>query len=184
MHKWVEAIDSFSDLSGRVVAWLTLFMVLVTLLVVVLRYLFDFGWIWLQESVTWMHAAVLMLGAAYTLRHEEHVRVDIFYRRRSERGQAWVDIFGALFFLLPMCGFLLWASLDYVGASWVLQETSREAGGLPYPFVPLMKSLIPIAATLLLLQGLADLIRNIAVLRGQALPRRKVVTANTEMEQR
>jgi TRAP-type mannitol/chloroaromatic compound transport system permease small subunit len=182
MQRWVEAIDSFSDVSGRVIAWLTLFMVLVTLLVVVLRYLFDFGWIWLQESVTWMHAAVLMLGAAYTLRHEEHVRVDVFYRRRGVRGQAWVDIFGALLFLLPMCGFLLWASLDYVSASWALKETSREAGGLPYPLVPLMKTLIPAASGLLLLQGLADLVRNVAVLRGRALPRRAVMASNSEAD--
>ncbi len=179
MRRWIEMIDSLSDTCGRVIAWLTLFMVLVTLLVVVLRYLFDFGWIWLQESVTWMHAAVFMLGAAYTLRHEEHVRVDVFYRRRSVRGQAWIDVFGALLFLLPMCGFLLWASLDYVSASWALKETSREAGGLPYPLVPLMKTLIPATAVLLLLQGMADLLRNVAVLRGRALPRRAVTRSSS-----
>ena len=171
MQRWVQVVDSFSDLCGRAIAWLTVGMVIVTLVVVVLRYLFDLGWIWLQETVTWMHAAVLMLGAAYTLRHEEHVRVDVFYRRRSPQGKAWVDILGAVFFLLPMCGFLLWTSLDYVSASWALRETSREAGGLPYPFVPLMKTLIPAAALLLLLQGLADLVRNVAVVRGRQPPR-------------
>jgi len=173
MRRLVSLADAFSDLSGRAIAWLTLLMVVVTFLVVVLRYLFDLGWIWLQESVTWMHAAVLMLGAAYTLRHEEHVRVDVFYRNRDARGRAWVDIFGSLCFLLPMCTFLLWSSLDYVSASWQLRETSQEAGGLQYPLVPLMKTLIPIAALLLIMQGLADLTRNVVMLLGRPLPPRE-----------
>jgi TRAP-type mannitol/chloroaromatic compound transport system permease small subunit len=171
MRRFIALVDRFSDASGRAIAWLTLLMVVVTFLVVVLRYLFDLGWIWLQESVTWMHAAVLMLGAAYTLRHEEHVRVDVFYRKRDARGRAWVDIFGAVFFLIPMCVFLLWSSFVYVGDSWGMQEASREAGGLPYPLVPLMKTLIPLAALLLIVQGLADLVRNIGVVRGWALPK-------------
>jgi len=180
MRRLIELADAFSDVCGRAIAWLTILMVLVTFLVVVLRYWFDLGWIWLQESVTWMHAAVLMLGAAYTLRHEEHVRVDVFYRRRDAGGRAWVDIFGGLCFLLPMCVFLLWSSLDYVSASWQLQETSREAGGLPYPLVPLMKTLIPIAALLLIMQGLADLARNIAVLRGRPLPERQSAASGSQ----
>ena len=178
MRRLVEFVDSLSDATGRAVAWLTLLMVLVTFLVVVLRYLFDLGWIWLQESVTWMHAAVLMLGAAYTLRHEEHVRVDVFYRKRDALGRAWVDVFGGVFFLLPMCIFLLWSSFVYVSDSWSMQEASREAGGLPYPLVPLMKTLIPVAALLLVLQGLADLVRNIAILRGWTLPERQAPTTH------
>ncbi|MEM1176109.1 MAG: TRAP transporter small permease subunit, partial [Pseudomonadota bacterium] len=92
-------IDRINDRIGRAAAWMTLAMVIVTFVVVVMRYVFDAGLIWLQESVTWMHAAVFMLGAAHTLQHDEHVRVDVFYRSMSERRRAVVDLFGVLAFL-------------------------------------------------------------------------------------
>jgi TRAP-type mannitol/chloroaromatic compound transport system permease small subunit len=113
-----------------------------------------------------MHAVVFMLGAAYTLRAEEHVRVDIFYRTMSERRRAWVDLIGVIVFLMPLCTFLAWASFDFVTQSWSIGESSRESGGLPYPFVPLLKSvqlLMPIAVSL---QGLSLLVRSVKTLRG------------------
>lgn len=146
-------IDRLSEWTGRALAWLTLAMVVVTVIVVVARYLFDAGWIALQESVTWMHGVVLMLGLAYTLKHDAHVRVDVFYRRFSARSRAWVDLVGAVLLLLPLCAFIAWSSWDYVAASWAVGESSREAGGLPGLF--LLKTAIPIAAALLALQGLA-----------------------------
>ena len=135
-------LGRFSTLLGKVSAWLTLFMVIVTFVVVVMRYVFDVGLIWLQESVVWMHAVVFMIGAAYTLQREEHVRVDIFYRQMSPQRQAWVDLVGVLVFLLPLCVFLGWKALDFVAVSWRLQEASRESGGLPYPMIPLLKSIL------------------------------------------
>jgi TRAP-type mannitol/chloroaromatic compound transport system permease small subunit len=131
-------------------------MVVVTFVIVVLRYVFDLGWIWMQESVVWLHATMFMLASAYTLNRDEHVRVDIFYRAMNERRQALVNLCGGLFLLLPVCVFLLIVSMDYVLVSWSIREGSREAGGLPYPFVPLLKSLIPLTAGLLCLQGVAD----------------------------
>ena len=95
--------DRVSDVTGKVTAWLTLLMVVVTVIVVIMRYVFDAGLIWLQESVIWMHAAVFMVGAAYTLLEEEHVRVDIFYRKMNPRRRAIVDLVGAIVFLLPLC---------------------------------------------------------------------------------
>lgn len=148
-------IDRLSELTGRLVAWLTLAMVLVTCLVVVLRYVFDIGFIWLQESVTWMHAVVFMLGAAYTLEHEEHVRVDVFYRRFGERGRAVVDLLGVVLFLLPLCGWIGFSSWDFVATSWRIGEASRESGGLPYPMVPLLKSVLVFMPAALALQGLS-----------------------------
>lgn len=130
-------------------------MVLAMFFIVVMRYVFDWGSIAFQESVTYMHALVLMLGAAYTLKHGGHVRVDIFYRQAPERTQGWVDSFGIVFLLLPTCAFILWVSWDYVAASWSLREASREAGGLP--IVYLLKSLMLLAASLLLLQSVAEL---------------------------
>jgi TRAP-type mannitol/chloroaromatic compound transport system permease small subunit len=164
----VRALEALSDWTGRLVSWLTLLMVLVTCGVVVLRYAFDMGWIAMQESVTYLHAAVFLIGAAYTLRHEGHVRVDIFYRRFSSRGRAWVDTLGTLLLLMPVCGFILWISWEYVLQSWSLEEGSREAGGLP--LVYLLKTLILVMGGLLLLQGLASLVRNLLFLSGRPLP--------------
>jgi len=141
-------------------------MVIVTFVVVIMRYVFDAGLIWVQESVVWMHAVVFMLGAAYTLRAEEHVRVDIFYRSMSERRRAWVNLIGAITFLLPLCAFLAWASFDFVTQSWSIGESSRESGGLPYPFVPLLKSVLLLMPLAVSLQGLSMFARSINTLRG------------------
>ncbi len=167
MLKVKQFLEDFSEFTGTVIAWLTILMVLVTFVVVVLRYAFDLGWISMQESVTWMHAAVFMLGAAYTLKRDEHVRVDIFYRRMAVRQQAVVDLIGTLIFLLPMAVFLALTSWDYVYTSWIIREASREAGGLPYPFVPILKSLIPATAGMLILQGIANILGAILTLLGR-----------------
>jgi len=153
---------------GRGVAWLTLIMVFVTFIIVVMRYLFDSGWIWLQESVTWMHAAVFMLAAAYTLALEEHVRVDIFYRRFTPRGRALVNAVGSLFLLIPVAVFIIFTSWDYVMLSWQIRESSREAGGLIYPFISMLKSLIPLMSIMLLLQGVVLLVKSVAIIRSKA----------------
>ena len=162
INKIPTYIESFIDWTGRAVSWLTLGMVLVTFLVVVLRYVFDTGWIALQESINYMHALVFLIGAAYTLRHNEHVRVDIFYCRLSERGRAWVDFIGGLFILLPVMVFIIWTSWAYVIDSWSVHEGSREAGGLPGIF--LLKSVILLMAALLILQGLAMMLKAIATI--------------------
>lgn len=158
-----ERIDSLSEATGRVIGWLTLAMVLTTFVIVVLRYLFNVGWISLQESVTWMHAMVFSLGAAFALRRDGHVRVDIFYAGMGPRGKAWVNLLGTLFLLLPTCAFILWVSWDYVATSWSLRESSAEAGGLPGIF--LLKTVIVLMMVLLLLQGFALAIRSLLILR-------------------
>jgi TRAP-type mannitol/chloroaromatic compound transport system permease small subunit len=160
-------LDRISTVTGRVTAWLTLFMVVVTFVVVVMRYLFDAGFIWVQESVVWMHAVVFMLGAAYTLGHEEHVRVDVFYRAMSAKRQAWVDLVGVVIFLLPLCVFLAWKSWDFVVQSWSIREASREPGGLPYPFLPLLKTVILLMPVTVLLQGLSLFLGALRTVRGR-----------------
>ena len=134
-------------------------MVLVMFSVVILRYIFNEGSIALQESVTYMHAVVFMLGAAYTLKNDGHVRVDIFYSKMSDRNKAIVNFSGNLLLLLPVCIFIVWSSWDYVTESWRLKESSREAGGLPWIY--LLKTSILIMAFLLILQALAGMMRNI-----------------------
>lgn len=160
-------LDRISSTLGKASAWLTLIMVLVTFVVVVMRYAFDAGLIWLQESVVWMHAFVFMVGAAYTLQQEQHVRVDIFYREMSAKGRAWVDLAGVVVFLLPLCFFLAWKALDYVAVSWKLQEASRESGGLPYPLIPLLKSILIVMPVTVGLQGIALLQQCVRTLRGR-----------------
>ncbi len=162
-----KLLDAFSIRVGHAVSWLTLLMVLVTFVIVVMRYVFDTGLIWLQESLTWMHAAVFMLGAAYTLQQEEHVRVDIFYRKMSDQQRAWVNLLGVLVFIFPMCAFFVYESIDYVAASWSLREVSRNSGGLSYPAVPLLKSVLVIMPVAVALQGLALLLRAAQVIRGR-----------------
>ena len=142
-------------------------MVLVTFIVVIMRYVFDAGLIWVQESVVWMHAVVFMLGAAYTLRAEEHVRVDIFYRTMSERRRAWIDLVGVIVFLMPLCAFLAWASFDFVTQSWRIGESSRESGGLPYPFIPLLKSVLLLMPVAVALQGASLCLKSVRTLRGR-----------------
>ena len=159
-------LSRFSALLGKASAWLTLFMVIVMFIVVVMRYVFDVGLIWLQESVVWMHAVVFMVGAAYTLQREEHVRVDIFYRQMSPQRQAWVNLIGVLVFLLPLCVFLGWKAFDFVAVSWRLQEASRESGGLPYPMIPLLKSILIVMPVTVALQGVVILSRCVRTIRG------------------
>lgn len=158
-------VDRISAFTGKAAAWLTVIMVIVTFIVVVMRYVFDAGLIWLQESVIWMHAVVFMLGAAYTLQHEEHVRVDVFYRTMKPKHRALVDLVGVIVFLLPLCVFLGAKSFDFVVASWRLQEASRESGGLPYPFIPILKTVLVIMPAAVGLQGLSLLLRSVRTLR-------------------
>lgn len=151
---------------GRAVSWLTLLMTLLAFGVVVLRYGFNLGWIWLQESVTYLHALVFMVAAAWAFQTDDHVRVDIFYRDRSERYRSWVNLVGTLLLLVPFCLFLIVVAWDYVAASWATREVSREAGGLP--LVWLLKSLILVMPLLLLLQSWSTVRNYLAVLRRPA----------------
>jgi len=158
----VQTIDTITELLGKAVAWLTLLMVLLTFSIVVLRYGFNLGWIGMQESVLYFHGIVFMLGAAYTLKHDGHVRVDIFYQKYSPKQKALLNFFGSVILLLPVCIFIFFISLDYVLSSWNIMESSPEAGGLP--LVYLNKSLILLLAITLSLQGLAEIVRNILML--------------------
>ncbi len=155
-------IDQLSELTGRLLAWLSLLMMVLLCLVVILRYGFEVGSIGLQEGVTYLHATIFMLGAAYTLKHDGHVRVDIFYRNFSPRSQAWINSLGGILFLLPLCAYIFFISWDFVMQSWEIREVSTEPGGIPAVF--LLKTLIPIMAINLGLQALAEILRSAMVL--------------------
>ncbi len=148
-------VDAINERLGRLVAWLSLIMVLLVVTIVALRYLFQYGSIALQESVMYVNALIFTVGAAYTLKERGHVRVDIFYNRLSERRQAVVDLFGGLLFLLPFAVFIIVASWDYIAISWRIREGSAESSGLPLVF--LLKTSIHVLGFLLLLQGLSEI---------------------------
>ena len=162
LHTVVHYIDTFTDRSGRLLAWLALGMALVTTLIVVMRYGFNTGSIMAQEAVIYMHGCLFMLGAAYALKTGAHVRVDIFYRDFSPRSRAWVNSLGGIVFLLPLCIFIGLSSWNYVAESWSIGEVSAEPGGIPAVF--LLKSLLPLMAINLFLQGVAETLRSALVL--------------------
>lgn len=153
-----RSIDRLTELSGRFLLWLTVIMMVLLCLVVLLRYVFEVGAIGLQESVTYLHATVFMLGAAFTLKRGGHVRVDIFYRNFSPRGKAWVNALGGIVFLLPLCIYIFVISWGFVAQSWEIGEVSTEPGGIPAVFA--LKTLILVMAGNLALQGIAEILRS------------------------
>lgn len=162
----VRFIDRLNETVGRATSWLVLSMVLTTCLVAVMRYGFELGWIWIQEIYVWMHGVIIMVAAGYTLLHDGHVRVDIFYRSASARYKAWVDLLGVLCLLFPMLGIVWWTAWPYVLLSWHRHETSRDAGGMQGLY--LLKTAILVYCVLLALQGLALAIRSLLVLLNRA----------------
>jgi len=164
-----DRIDRFNGAIGRTAAWLALAVALLQFSVVVLRYVFGVGSIWLSESIVYGHATLLMLAAAWTLKEGGHVRVDVFYEDASPRTKAWVNLFGACLLLLPFMAVLLYFSLPYVARSWAILERSRETSGIPAVF--LLKTLIPLFAVMMALQGIAQAIRAWDVLRMPAAAR-------------
>ncbi|GAB6071432.1 TRAP transporter small permease subunit [Thiomicrorhabdus hydrogeniphila] len=142
--------NQFQKSFGQLVAWGTLSLVLISALVVFLRYGFNSGSIAMQESVMYNHAILFMLGIAYTYEQDKHVRVDVFYSLFNERKKAWVNFLGTILFALPVMSFIIWSGWDYVLTSWHIHEGSAEAGGLAYLYM--LKTLIIIMATLVILQ--------------------------------
>lgn len=148
-------IDALNEWIGNSVAWLVGIMIVLTFSVAFMRYGFNLGFIAMQESIIYLHSIIFMLALAYTYKHNEHVRVDIFYANFTPNKQAWIDLLGTLFLLLPVCGYLVFISWEYAAKSWALLEGSPEAGGLPFIFV--LKTLVPLMPTLLGLQGISTI---------------------------
>ena len=158
--------DSLIERLGNVLNVLLLALVCVVIVVVIGRYFFDIGSIALQELTTYFHATIFMLGISYTLKHDGHVRVDIFYRNFSKRSRALINVIGGLVFILPISIFIVWSSWDYVLASWSIMETSTENNGLP--FVYLLKAVMLIMPFLLAIQGLIIMVENLLALYGSS----------------
>lgn len=164
--RWLEAladrIDRLNDALGHAISWLTLILVVSTASVAVLRYAFSTGWVWMQDAYLWIFGTMILMGAAYTLLHDKHVRVDFFYNAQSPRIRAAINLFGTVFFLLPTIVALAWVSFPYVRNSWLRLEGSLEAGGLPGVF--LLKSVLLLFCVPLAAQAVSLAIRNVSVL--------------------
>jgi len=161
----IKKIENTIEAIGNLTAVLLLIMVVLISYDVAMRYLFNSGSVALQELEWHLFSLIFLIGASYTLKHDDHVRVDIVYRstRISDRYRLWIDIFGTLFFLIPFCLLVIINSWHFVENSFSLHETSPDAGGLPYRW--LLKAMIPAGFALLLIQGIAELLKNIRKLR-------------------
>ncbi|MEP3475146.1 MAG: TRAP transporter small permease subunit [Hyphomicrobiales bacterium] len=162
LKKLADIIDQINSFVGKAVSWLVVIMVLNVFLVVVLRYVFSIGWVWMQELYVWTHATIFMLGAGYTLLHEGQVRIDLIYRTASARYKALVNIFGSLFFALPLMFLLFSRSVPMVERSFQSLEKSAEAGGLPALYI--LKAVIPLFCILFGLQFISLIIRSLEAL--------------------
>ena len=158
----------FNSVIGRVVAWLVLYMTLMQFVVVIMRYVFSYGSIQMQESIWYMHGLLFMLGAGYTLVKEGHVRLDVFYREASERTKAWINLIGSLVFLLPFCIVNFDFAWSLVLNSWAVREGSIETTGLPYIY--LFKTVILVFSILVVMEGLALAIRSLLTLTERSQP--------------
>ena len=166
LNKLAAAIDWLNEWVGRTVSWLLVAMIVVQFAVVIMRYVFGVSSIFVQESIVYMHATVFMVASAYTLLHDGHVRVDVFYREASPKMKALVNLFGSIVFLLPVCAVFWWRSWPYVVDSWAVHEGSRETSGIQAVY--LLKTELLLFAALMALQGMSMATHALRALRGAA----------------
>ena len=159
-------LDTCTEKLGHATAWLVLIMVLLVSYDVTMRYLFQSGSVALQELQWHLFSFMFLLAGGYALKHDGHVRLDLFYQSRfmNDRRRAWVNIFGSLVFLIPFCVLIISSSQTFVTQSWQFMEGSPDPGGLPYRWI--LKTAIPAGFSLLLLQGIAEAIKNLCIVLG------------------
>lgn len=167
LEKLAAFIDALIEKSGQMTSWLVLILVLLVGYDVTMRYLFQSGSVALQEMEWHLFSLLFLFGAAYTLKHDGHVRLDLFYQSQmlDDRKRAWINLFGSLFILLPFCILIINSSTSFVLQAWQFNEGSPDPGGLPYRW--LLKSAVPIGFMLLILQGIAEAIKNLLVITGE-----------------
>lgn len=165
LERLAGRLESLSEISGRLVAWLILALVLLVGYDVTMRYLFQSGSVALQELEWHLFALIFLIGAAYTFKHDDHVRLDLFYHGRfmNNKRRAWVNIFGGLFLLIPFCLLVIISSWPFVQQAFIHAEGSPDPGGLPYRWI--LKAAIPAGFLILMLQGIADVLKNVLALK-------------------
>lgn len=162
-----KSIDIFNEYIGRLVAWFTSILVLLVVIDVIGRYIFNVSYAAILELEWYLFSMIFLLATGYTLKHDKHVRVDVFYTRFSPKTKAFVNIFGVLFFLIPFCVVAIYGSYKYTMVSWGYQEGSPDPGGLPARY--LIKGVMVVGFVLLLLQAISSLIQNLLFLLGSPI---------------
>ena len=160
-------LEQFSECTGMLVSWLVLVMVLLVSYDVTMRYFFQSGSVALQEMEWHLFSLIFLIGAAYTLKHDDHVRLDLFYKSKfmDDRRRAWIDLFGSIFLLIPFCILIISTAWPFVIQSYIHLEGSPDPGGLPYRWI--LKASIPLGFTFLLLQGVSDIVKNLSIILGK-----------------
>lgn len=160
-------LEQFSEHTGMLVSWLVLAMVLLVSYDVAMRYFFQSGSVALQEMEWHLFSLIFLIGAAYTLKHDDHVRLDLFYKSKfmDDQRRAWIDLFGSIFLLIPFCILIISSAWPFVYQSYIHLEGSPDPGGLPYRWI--LKASIPLGFTFLLLQGVSDIVKNLSTVLGK-----------------
>lgn len=162
MKKVIDFLELINEKAGKLVSWAAILLVIVISIDVILRYLFQFTYIWIVEIEIYLFGVLFLLAAGYTFKHGKHVRVDVFYTKLSKRGKAIIDLIGGLLFLLPWCYIVISSSWKYAHSSFLIKEGSAQAGGLPALY--LLKFSVVLGFTLLLIQALASILKAIDII--------------------
>lgn len=162
VYKWIDTLNTWV---GNFVAWSTAIVVAVVFIDVVMRYAFKTSFVFTQELEWHLFAFIFLMGAGYTLLKDGHVRVDIFYQRGSPKAQAWINLLGVIFFLIPGCYMIIATSLNFVYNAWAVMEGSPDPGGIPFRFA--LKACIPVGFSLVLLQGFSLGIKSFLIIMGR-----------------
>jgi TRAP-type mannitol/chloroaromatic compound transport system permease small subunit len=165
LKKISQVIDSINEMTGLFAAWLTSFMVITVVYDVIMRYGFKKGNIAVQEMEWHIFAVVFLIGAAYSLKKDAHVRVDILYTKLSSKKKAWIDLMGTFIFLIPFSIMVIYSTSNFIESSWAVREVSPDPGGLPCRYI--LKAMIPAGFVLLILQGISQAIKNFLVIIGK-----------------
>ena len=163
MHNLTVVIDKISELTGRISSWFVVLMVLITCLVVIMRYMLGLGSVLLQDIVLYLHASLFLLGASFAFKRDSHVRVDIFYRDLSNKNKSVINLVGNLVLLQPLCLVIFLYSWSFVEFSWQIMESSPEPDGLP--FVYLQKTLLLLMSFFLWIQSISEILKSLILLR-------------------
>ena len=165
LKKISQFIDAVNEITGLFAAWLTSFMVITVVYDVIMRYGFKKGNIAVQEMEWHIFAVVFLIGAAYSLKKDAHVRVDILYTKLSTKKRAWIDLMGTFIFLIPFSIMVIYSTSNFIESSWAVREVSPDPGGLPGRYI--LKAMIPAGFVLLILQGISQAIKNFLVIIGK-----------------
>lgn len=162
MQKIINSLDWIGEKTGALVSWVAVLLAVLVGLDVVMRYVFQFTFIWMIETEIYLFGMLFLIGSAYTFKHGKHVRVDVFYTRFSEKGKAWIDLLGGVFLLIPWCYVVIVSSWYYGLSSFMINEGSPQPGGLPALYV--LKFCITLGFVFLLLQGISEMLKSIQII--------------------